>query len=329
MEVALVQKLRRWRDLKIQAMPVSQLFKQFEASCRAKRLSEATVFWYGRMVGEFLAFHPGLQVGQLDRQAAVDFLAAQRGRLTKHGRPLSSQTVHGQYRALRSFSAWLAREDFTEGDVLADLEAPKRDKEIIEPLTAEEIRRILDACDRRTDLGARNFALIVSYLDTGLRATELLSVKLKDAHIERGVLKVFGKGAKEREVAFGGETQKILLQYRMMWRPQDIESPYLFVNRDGKPLTWNALRLVLVRVGKRVGVPHLHPHLLRHTFAITYLESGGDPFTLQRILGHETLEMTNKYVRMASGQVLKRHREHSPIDRLGLSQLRMVKKRAS
>lgn len=92
----------------------------------------------------------------------------------------------------------------------------------------------------------------------------------------------------------------------------------MFLNMAGDPITQDAVAKFMQRLARRTNLPRLHPHLLRHTFAVRYLMNGGDVFTLQKILGHTSLEMTRKYVTLASGDVKEKHRQSSPVDNLGL-----------
>jgi integrase/recombinase XerD len=96
-----------------------------------------------------------------------------------------------------------------------------------------------------------------------------------------------------------------------------LQQPWL-LSIAGDPITVESVEQMIRRLANRSGVPRLHPHLLRHSFAVRYLVNGGDVFTLQKILGHTTLEMTRKYVTLASGDVKEKHRQYSPIDNLGL-----------
>jgi len=134
-------------------------------------------------------------------------------------------------------------------------------------------------------------------------------------------LKVMGKGQKERIVPFGDRTARALLRYLNV-RPAVNGSQSVFLNRDGGPLTENALTMVFERLAKKAGVPRLHMHLLRHTMATNYLLSGENPIKLQRMLGHETLEMTRRYVDMVAVQVAVTESSQSPVDRMQLKRLR-------
>ena len=142
----------------------------------------------------------------------------------------------------------------------------------------------------------------------------------EEVRIQEGYVRVLSKGNKERIAPIGVHCQRILMRYRDHFRPEP-EAPSIanfFLALDGHTLSVNAVQLVIARLGKRAGVPRLHPHLLRHTFATRYLINGGDMFTLQRILGHTTLAMVNHYVQLASSHVMVQYRRFSPMDAMGL-----------
>jgi len=96
-----------------------------------------------------------------------------------------------------------------------------------------------------------------------------------------------------------------------------MDADYLFISADGHQITHTAVAKVFQRVKEQAGVPKLHPHVCQHTFSVRYLVNGGDAFSLQKILGHTSLEMTRKYVNMAFGDVKEKHRQFSPMDNLG------------
>jgi integrase/recombinase XerC len=171
--------------------------------------------------------------------------------------------------------------------------------------------------DQDEPFGARAYAAIWTFLDCGLMAAELCGLKTEDAHLEQGYLKVLGKGNKERLVPIGQSCQDALLRWRDRFRPQfeEVDSPYLFLNSNGQPLTVNALKQLLERAGQKAGIPRVHLHLLRHTFATNYLvKEVGDSLRLQQILGHTSLEMVRRYVAMANVQQSLIERRASPMD---------------
>jgi site-specific recombinase XerD len=124
----------------------------------------------------------------------------------------------------------------------------------------------------------------------------------------------------ERIVPMGLNARRALLRYKEHARPEPIRAneQRRYLNIAGDLITSGAVEKLIQRLSRRASIPRLHPHLLRHTFAVRYLMHGGDVFTLQKILGHTGLEMTRKCVTLASGDVKEKHRQSSPIDNLGV-----------
>ena len=115
---------------------------------------------------------------------------------------------------------------------------------------------------------------------------------------------------------FGNRSARLLQRYINHFRPKSNGTDIVFLNIEGEPLTESAIASLLNRIARKANVPRLHIHLLRHTFATNYLIGGGDSLTLQRILGHETLEMTRRYVDQVASQITVLRARHSPVDTL-------------
>ena len=187
-------------------------------------------------------------------------------------------------------------------------------------LEDDEIRTIISTFNPKQPSDARNQTIFMMLLDSGLRIGEIVRLKMDDLHLDEGIIKVLGKGKKERFVPIGSNCQRVLQRYlfRYRIRQNGSQNDYVFLSTGGKPLTENSLKLMFARLGRRSGVKRLHAHLCRHTFATKFLINGGDVFTLQQILGHSTLEMVRHYVNLASNHVALQHRRFSPLDRLNL-----------
>ena len=230
------------------------------------------------------------------------------------GERLSAEGIQNRVRALKAFFAWLRREGYTETHRLEHLRNFRVPQKVVEVLSEDEITRLLACVDPRSPWGARDYAITMLMLDSGLRLSEVTGLKSAELDIEAGYLKVMGKGGKERIVPFGATTQKALWRYAHHLRPEPVGTDRFFLNLDGQPMTSGGLRSLFKRLGQRSGVTRLHPHLCRHTFATRYLMNGGDVFSLQQILGHTTLEMVRRYVSLASAHVAVQHRKFSPMD---------------
>jgi site-specific recombinase XerD len=224
-------------------------------------------------------------------------------------RPLSDATINSYVRALRAFSSWLFEEGYTEAPVLARLKAPRMTRKTQEVLTEAEIAAIACGLNPRTEIGARDQAIFLLLLDTGMRAGELCGLRLPQLHLEEGYAIVLGKGRKERPIKIGARAAKAIRFYLLHWRTPALAhedhvfltcrgvstSRQAFAASGGEPLSVSALEQLIKRIGRQAAVERLHPHLLRHTFACLYLMRYRDPFALKSLLGHTTLQMTNHY----------------------------------
>ena len=159
----------------------------------------------------------------------------------------------------------------------------------------------------------RNRAILCIFLDTGMRLSELANLKLEDINMERNIIKINGKGNKERFVRIGVKTQKALWNY-MAHRPVDNE--HVWQGKDNNKMAADSIAQIIRNLSKRLGI-QLSPHKLRHSFAISFLRNGANPFELQIALGHTMLEMTRRYTQaLGFDDVFKRHMVASPVDNL-------------
>jgi integrase/recombinase XerC/integrase/recombinase XerD len=235
---------------------------------------------------------------------------------------LSPFTIRKEIRILRGFGTWLDKEGFE--NPFSDLVVPKEPKRLVKILSDEDISKILGSINPGTPTGSRLYAIVLFLLDSGPRIGEVAAARLPDLDLEARRIRVIGKGNKERIVPFGSRTGKAFLQYIHLHRPAPMLPEYdqFFLSMDGMPMTRGSLSSVLYRLKKSSGVDRLHAHLFRHSFAVRYLMNGGDVMTLQRILGHESLEVTRRYLSLTSAQIQMKYDSHSPVDRLAVSGLR-------
>jgi site-specific recombinase XerD len=324
---------------------LSILIDYYVTSKQVKGCSHKTLVNLRSSLNKFIRFLEqrghSCKLSDLTIHDARAYVASIQGTVTKYdGHPLtpahpdatfSPETVHTHVRALRGFSMWLEREGYAKSEIFALLELPKLPKKKIQVLSPEEIRQILDSLNPNTFKGARLYAIIVLMLDSGIRAGELVGLKLADVDWNRGVFKVFGKGSKERFVPIGATAKQALLRYVQVFRPKpardDIDN--VFLSLDGYPLTVNALVRIMHRLGKNSGVPRLHAHLLRHTCGVQYLIVGGDTKSLQMFLGHSSPTMTHHYEQFKDEHVLAQHRKFSPVDALGITYRRLGNRKAA
>ena len=266
-------------------MESEQAVKTFIARCRAKRLSERTITWYQWILGQFSRRFPELLTKPEEIEA---YLAEVKG---------GDETVHGYYRALRALYNFLERRQGAPNPMRM-VEAPRRKRK--QP-------RVLDVPEQAMVLALawcqRDRAILTLLLDTGIRVGELASLRAWDIRSESIVVR--GKTG-EREVPISEELPALL---------EGLGDGYhVFIGAKG-PLTHWGLRRIVRKYLKAAGLQgnKLGPHTLRHTSATQYIENGGDPFSLQEILGHSTLEMVRRYVQMAKEKVKRQHAQYSAL----------------
>ena len=313
--------------------PILTLVDLFCTTKQTEGRSPKTISWYREKLLHSAAFLGDGQAAKLpdltlDRtRAFVASLQNRTCRFVDHPKRqrteggLSAYTVHGYVRTLKVFATWLFEEGFTATNVLSKLKRPKLPETMIQILSDEEIDSILRSINPRSPLGARMLAMVLLLLDTGMRASELCTLTVDNTHIDDDLVKVMGKGRKERILPICTNTKKVLLRYLTAWRPvlANEDCDRVILSSTGGEMTYSGLLQAIKRLGKKAGVPRLHPHLFRHTFAVKYLMKGGDVMTLRRILGHTTLEVTQIYMHLADTDIKIQHSKFSPVDGLDLN----------
>jgi len=233
---------------------------------------------------------------------------------------LTGHTINCYLRAIRAFWSWLMTEELIEANPFDKINVPKPPKKVIMPFSEDQLHALLGVIDTKSPIGLRDWTIIITLLDTGIRVTELTELKLENVNLVQRCLKIRGKGNKERIVPVGVSVQRALAKYINKYRPNPIYplSDNLFLNRDGMPLTPNRIQSIIERYALKAKIQGVRasPHTFRHTFAISYLRNGGDVFTLQRILGHETLDMVRNYVNLTQYDLQEAHLRCSPVDNL-------------
>ena len=275
-------------------------------------LAPLTLEAYGRDLQEFRRFvedrghNSWAGVSLKDFQDYLGYLEAKGLGARSRGRHLS---------ALRQFYRFLQREGEIGANPVELLTAARLPQKLPQVLGEKEVAALLAAPDPARPLGQRDAALLELLYATGLRVSELVGLKLKQVNLSRGVVRALGKGNKERLVPMVSRAVEKLKVYLAQGRPvllKGRESPFVFINRLGKPLSRQGFWKILKAYARKAGVRTLSPHTLRHSFATHLLQRGVNLHALQLLLGHANLATTQIYTHLDAARLAEVHQKAHP-----------------
>ena len=273
-------------------------------------LAQNTVLAYGQDLLKFERFleRKARHARQVGRGEIDEFLRV----LTSSG--LQARSVGRTLNAVRMFYRYLLATKIVTSDPTAQVRAPRTSKRLPRFLNLEEVDRLIAAPDGATPLGRRDSAMLELLFATGLRVSELLSLKVRDANLDAAHLSCLGKGNKERQVPISRAAIDRLRLYLSTTRPALVRSqkhPALFLNNRGGPMTRQGFWKILKDHGAAAGL-RLSPHVLRHTFATQLLERGADLRSVQVMLGHSDISTTQIYTHVNKDRLKRVYRNTHP-----------------
>lgn len=218
----------------------------------------------------------------------------------------SAATISRNIASLKAFYHYMYKEGMVNEDPAEALHAPKIEKKMPEILSTEEVVRLLEQPSGDSSKEIRDKAMLELLYATGIRVTELITLKLKDVNLQMGYL-VCKDGGKERVIPFGNEAKSALVRYLGGTRAamiSDADSEYLFVNCSGQPMSRQGFWKLIKYYAKRAGiVEDITPHTLRHSFAAHLVENGADLRSVQEMLGHSDISTTQIYANMNHNRI--------------------------
>lgn len=304
----------------------------------AQGLSDRTIDSYHRDLQKWGEYQNDVPIHKITSRHIIAYLDWLRNdyvprRFGNGTEPLSPKTLRNIWVTLSAFFTWASRE-FQIQSPMINVPAPRFNVKPVEPFTQDNVQQMLKVCvySKKSEPGNRrgfvmrlanahrDQAILLVLVDTGLRAMELCSLRIGNVDMKTGKAEIKhgviggAKGGKGRTVYLGKASRRALWRYLV--EREDGENPdsFVFLARGNRPFNPNSLRQLIDSIAERAGVKDAYPHRFRHTFAITYLRSGGDVFTLQALLGHNSLDMVRRYAKIADLDVEQAHRRASPAD---------------
>lgn len=289
----------------------------FLKKCNAKNLSLGTIKNYQYCLKTFFDFcqqRNYTSIEQINNFIIMDFISD----LNKH---YSSITVRDKYVIVKAFFTFLTEIGYLDNNPVPSIEKPKHEKNIIYAFTKEEVKDIISMFDTGEFIGLRNYTIMNFLFSTGVRKSELLNILLTDIDWGSNLVKINGKGSKQRYVPLSAKLQRIVLKYIKARKNYIIEHkhtnlPILFINKDCRPLKASGVNTIFKNI--RDNKPHwstrVSAHTFRHTFAKFFLLNGGDLFTLQKILGHGDISFTRLYVDLNTSKMSVQNEKFNPLD---------------
>lgn len=286
---------------------------QFYFNCRLKNLSVATLKCYGERLNDFYNFiqKKSVPFENVDRSVVQEYILNLEDKV-------SDYNLNGRLRVLKVSFNFLIKEGIWDGkpNPMEKVDYVRAEKKFKPVISVEEMEKILTVPNRRAFEGYRNYCMILVFWDCLVRLSELINIKVSNVDLKEGVIKVLGKGRKERFIPVGLNTLKCL-HYCWTKHRRNIQGDYFFCIKDGKPLNVRGVERILERIGKKVGIK-IGPHLIRHSGGTFWIKEDGSPYVLQKILGHTTQSTTQLYVHLAGVDVKEAYSHYSPADKLRL-----------
>jgi site-specific recombinase XerD len=306
---------------------IKSLSQGYILNCKCEGKSPATIRYYTGMLRRFQNYCSANGYPESPQQITANHIrqflwyvanepVRWDGSSTSARKPATMSTVAHYYRVLHAFFNWLETEQMIASSPMEKLKRPKEARKVVQALSPSEVNQLLRGCSSKGFLDVRNRVIIMVMLDSGMKVTELANLVLDDINLDTGSILIRkGKGNKQRIVRVGSKAQKALWQYVNLYHRGDTKS--MFTDPSGVSLGVGGVKLMVRRLGKKCGLSEVHVHRLRHTFAISFLRAGGDVFSLQYLLGHSTLVMTQRYLQsLNADDAAKAHKRCSPLDNM-------------
>ena len=290
-----------------------RLINDFKFYLQIERgLSKNTVMSYSHDISSFVDFIENSNIKESPQNCSKETLQQF---IFTQSKLIGSNSQARRVSALKSFFNFLIFENYCQDSPADLIEAPKIGRKLPQILNTNEIEKILDGIELNKSQGQRNRAIIETLYGSGLRVSELVEITLSNIFIKENIIRVNGKGGKQRLIPLGSYSKKFIQIYVDEIRPFEKikDEDILFLNRNGKKMSRAMIFTIIRNAAKKVGIKKkISPHTFRHSFATHLLENGADLRTIQLLLGHESIITTEIYTHLDNKHLKKVMEEFHP-----------------
>lgn len=276
-------------------------------------LSNNTIASYRRDLVKYAGYIKNKNIdsaAKTNRDHISDFMFGEKDR------GLSAVSIARNLVAIKTFYRFLVRERILKADPSAIVEAPRLWKRLPEVMTLAEVEALIAAPNLRDNHGIRDRAILEMMYATGMRASELVNLKLEDVNLEVGFVRCFGKGRKERIVPLGNKAKEALARYLEKARPKLLKvnsGTFIFLSRLSRKMSRQMLWKIIIGYARQAKIKRqIKPHTLRHSFATHLLEGGADLRSVQEMLGHSDISTTQIYTHIQKDRLKTVHKQFHP-----------------
>lgn len=300
-------------------MEFNEIKKRFMLRCFSMRLADTTIKAYEEFFSSFGKFLES--ENKLNDFESIDSVVLRRY-LIKLSTTMNGNTIEGYYRKLKTLFKFLLKEKLLTENPLDYVERPRTPKRKIQTFSSEEVFKMLNVYDTNDFIGLRNYTLLSLLLSTGVRRSEFVNLTMFDVDLQADIIRIIGKGDKERLIPIGKKLKLLLKRYvsaRNEYLKQKCKNKTcnaFFISRYGEKLKLSGANSIFQTLKKNLGLSgkRYSAHIWRHTFAKSYLLNGGDLFTLQEMLGHADIETTKIYINLTKQEVKMQNEQFNPLD---------------
>ena len=275
-----------------------------------KNLSPKTCDAYKRDLTDYLSFIKAEKITKITQMDIRNYIRE------LNNRKLAPSSISRRFSSIRSYHKFLSAEKLMNDNPTLILSGPKSPKKLPSVLSENEISSIINCIEETSQFGKRDKAIIEMLYSCGLRVSELCDLDLSNLYLDDDLIRIFGKGMKERLLPIGKRAKKYLNNYLIYVRPsfkKKDQSSCVFLSRNGKPLTRAMINKIINKWSSLSGISRtVSPHTLRHSFATHLLEGGADLRFVQALLGHSDITTTQIYTHLDKEHLREVYKTHHP-----------------